>query len=455
VSVPYSFAASFEADVVALLVTSEAFYNRVGIHVDPARLRDEKAQVIAAAVRDVYETVGKAPGSLSVILQRLRDEHDRGKLPAAKLAACAEYLLDAIDRGLPPVDVAAHTVADHIRRDKQQEVLDQAFTTYAERGSMAEVARKMEATENIGKVDVSFGVGLDGFAEELDSMGVQQRLPIGFQDIDSEMGGGLARGEFGFWLAGTKVGKSMALVQNAVIGLCAGMHVAVATLELDAVKWRARVIGALTGTPYQDITKFGSKSVAFERYAAMRSDPSFGLGTIVTHKFGGHQTTLPDILDWVSREEDRAKKPVDLLVIDYADKLIGRDTRESDYVQMRDVYEGIRTWAEANLRWAWSASQARRVALGDMPTINDCADSQHKVRCTDLMVGLTRHPDDDNKVSAKVLALRNGEGDGAAAGPLPNGFEFGCFVRNVAVGVEVEEALAGNGKEAKDLGIFG
>lgn len=451
---PYPFDASFERDVVALLVTSDSFFARVGMHVDPARLRDAKAQLLAAAARDLYERVGKPPGSLSVVLQSLRVQHERGKLTAAKMAACADYLCDAIDAGLPDSDVAVHHVAEVLRRDQGQQVLDRAFDTFAERGDMRDVAREMEEVENIGRNDVSFGVGLDEFAAELDQLGVVERLPTGFRELDVEMGGGLARGEFAFWLAGTKVGKSMALVQNAAIGLYRGLHVAVATLELDVVKWRARVLGTITGTPYQDILRHASKSVAFERYADIKADPDFGFGRLSAHKFGGHQTTLPEVLDWVKREEDRHSQKVDLLVIDYADKLVGRDANDGDYTQMRDVYEGVRLWAHDTDAWAWSASQAQRIAMGEMPTINHCADSQHKVRVADMMVGITRMPDDENKVRAKALAVRNGSGDGAEAGPLPNGFEYGCFVLNVAFGVAEDAALTDGDDGSDGLGIF-
>src|SRR5690606_35945824 len=124
--------------------------------------------------------------------------------------------------------------------------------------------------------------------------------------------------------------------------------------------------------------------------------------------------------------------------------------RDGTYEQMRDVYEHIRVYTSERKINSWSASQAVRIPLGEMPTVNSCADSQHKVRITDGMLGITRHPDDDNKVSAQLLALRNAMGEGTEVGPLPNGFDYGCFVRNVASGVDVEEALV-NGP---DLGIF-
>ena len=448
----YPFDPSFEATVVALLVTSTRFFNRVGPHIDPARFKDEKSRLIAAEARALYEQIGKPPGSAAVVMQRLRAQHNSGKLNRAKLMACCDYLTEAEDKcdGIDP-DVAIHEVAEVLQRLGQQDALDSALTTYAEHGDMTNVAKKIEVVASIGKSDVSYGVGLDGFDEELEAMGAEDRLSTGFRELDVATEGGTARGEFWFWLAGPKVGKSMALVQNAVCMLMRGLHTAVATLELDENKWRARVLGALTGTPYQDILKYRKQSVAFARLRAMQDDPDINLGRLTVHKFAGHQTPTASMFDWVKREEDRTGIKVEGFVADYLDKAIGPDPKASEYLQMRDVYESTRIWTADQGAWAWSASQAVRIEVGEMPTVNSCADSQHKVRVTDGMVGITRLPDDENKVLAKILALRNGSGDGAEAGPVPNGFDFGCFVDNVVPGREVEKALT---EGDLDLGIF-
>lgn len=441
-SQPYPFDPEFEKTIVVLMVTSAQFFGRVGPHIEPDRFKDTKAQIIGAQCRALYERSGKPPGSLSVLLQLLRKEHDRGKLNRAKLGVCTDYLLDALDReDTPDPDVVAAEVAEVLQRDKHQEALEDAMTTYAERGDMTEVARKIEKVSAIGKVDVSYGLGLDSLADDLEAAGQQERMSTGFLDIDSEMGGGVARGEFWFWLAGPKTGKSMALVQNAVIMLLKGLHVCVATLELNENQWRARVIGAITGTPYQDILKYGRKSVAFARYAELVNDPDINLGRLSVKKFPGHQTPVTTAFDWVHREEDRSGVGCDAFIADYCDKFTGKNTKDDMYLQMRDVYESTRLWCENGNRWGWSASQAVRIELGEMPTINSCADSQHKVRVTDGMIGIARYPEEENKVGAKVLALRNGTGDGATAGPLPNGFDYGCFVKNCVPGIQVEEAL--------------
>jgi hypothetical protein len=448
----YSLDPRFEQEVCALLATNPTFWNRLGPHLAVEGFADARAKLVVEVCLEIYEQTARAPSSSAVVLQQLRRRYDTGKLKLSTLENCADYMDDALDKGLPELEVAISTLAACVKQVKNLELVDAAFVAQAGRAGLADVATRMQAVEDIGKVNVTYGVGLDGFAAELDAQGDIERLPIGFQALDAETEGGMARGEFGFWLAGTKVGKSMALVGNAVIGYMRGLNVYCATLELGTAKWRARLLGTVTGTPYQDIMKRRSQSVAFERLQAMREDgDTFGSFTI--NKFGGHQTNLAAVLEWVQREEDRTQRGCDLLVIDYADKLCGNNLKEGDYTQMRDVYEGIRLFAESRNIWAWSASQATRIAMGEMPTINHCADSQHKVRCTDVMVGITRYPDEDNKVGAKILAMRNGSGDGAEAGPLPNGFDFGCFVRNTSMVGTVEAALM-EGDDGDALGIF-
>ena len=307
-SSPYPFDPSFERAVVGLLVTSDRFFGLVGTYIDPARFKDERAQILAAAARDLYERIGKPPGSMAVVMQALRAQHEAGKLKSTRMSACADYLCDGMDEGLPDVDVATAQVAEVLKRLEQTATLDEAFNAHAQHGDMTVVAKKLERIQSIGKSDASYGATLDDFGAELDIRGKADRMSTGFRELDVATMGGPERGEYVFWLAGQKVGKTMCLVQNAAIGMLRNMHVAVATLEVDPAKWRARVLGTVTGTPYQDILKYGSKSVAFERYKAMMDDPEFALGRLAVHRFGGHQTDVPTVLDWVKIGRRRVGK---------------------------------------------------------------------------------------------------------------------------------------------------
>lgn len=447
VSEEYPFDPRFEQSVVALLVTSDRFWNRLGPFLEAERFKHKLAKLLVYEANEVFESAGKPPGSLSAVLQRLCARHDAGKLAMATIDLCVEYVLEA-DKVDPTVAVDSATAV--IKRIKNQETLDSAFTVHAERGSMSDIAAKFQSIENIGVVDMSLGCDMESLGEDIDKAGTIARLPTGFRGLDSGMGGGIPRGEFWFYLAGDKIGKSMQLTQTASIGCELGMFVACVTLELEVNKWRARVMATATGVPSQDIIEHGSKSIALETWGLRRKEADlFSRNTFRIQKFPGHQTPPSAVFDWVSRIEERETRAVDVLVIDYADKLTGKAS-DSDYIQMRDVYESLRQYAEDNHKWVISASQAQRIELGVMPSKIHCADSQHKSRVADGMIGLTRYEDEDNQVAAKVVISRN-VGDGYSDGPTPNGFAYGCFVRNAAKGVTVEEAL----KAEADLGVLG
>lgn len=425
---PYTFAADFERAVAALLCTSTRFFALVGPHLDPTRLANPHARLLATHARLVYDESGKGPGSAALAVQRLRRTHEQGKITLDAMIAATEYLCDAQDAGVPDVDLAVAEVRDVLQREAHRKAITTAAETFANRGSMLDVAKEIERAESIGREDATTGIELDDLQQALIDGGTIERFPTGILELDAATGGGLARGEFAFWLAAAKAGKSHALVQNAVIGVRNRLNVAAVTLELAPEKWMARAIAGITGTPVNDIIADPANSVAFKRYAELRQDGE--IGRLAIQKFGGHQTQLNDVIAWIERVEDKWNDSIDVLVIDYADKLAGNPSIGM-YEQMREVYEGIRLFCVERHIWGWTASQTKRVADGVVPSMNDGADSQHKIRVTDMAIGMARDPSDGNKISVKIVANRNGD-EGAEVGPLANGFAYGVLTEGVA-----------------------
>ena len=67
-----------------------------------------------------------------------------------------------------------------------------------------------------------------------------------------------------------------------------------------------------------------------------------------------------------------------------------------------------------------------------------------------MMIAMARDPRDDNKISTKIVANRNGD-EGAEVGPLTNGFMYGVLTENIArPDLLVAEALVPD----IDKGIF-
>ncbi len=122
------------------------------------------------------------------------------------------------------------------------------------------------------------------------------------------------------------------------------------------------------------------------------------------------------------------------------------------YVLNDEKQRGLRDYRYNFVKTKDQIAARLRHPAGQLALLNPRASSTHLTPLAPVRLPFAAIDfDDENKVRAKVLALRNGTGDGAEAGPLSNGFEYGCFVRNVAYGVQIEEALTST---EGDLGIF-
>lgn len=450
---------AFERELVAALVRSSGFYSRFAEYLEDDAFANLQAQTLLRGCRLYFDETHRGPGSDAIVFQRLQRLHEEGALSMDSFALAMEYaerLPEEFDE-----QAVSHEFSQVLKRRLGAETMDKAFMTFAQRGDMREIARRIEVVESIGNIDLSIGDDLDQLANDLASSSKVDRLSFGCFELDNRTGGGRIRGEFGFHLAPPKTGKSLTLVQDSVIGVRSGYNTLGVTLELPSDMWRARHLGGLTGTPVNDITSDPHNTVAWERREQLIDDymrKGQKLGKFLVKKLPGGATSLQDILNLVDRVEQHWGEPVEVLVVDYLDKTRGSNTNLGMYEQMLEVYEGTRLWAETNKRWACSASQAKgHVKEGEMPGLTDCADSQNKVRVTDWMTGIQKHISEDlrGNVSIQLLAGRNYE-ETEALGPFPRGSMFGTFFESVALpGSDVMRALQNASEEDIHGSVFG
>jgi hypothetical protein len=178
----------------------------------------------------------------------------------------------------------------------------------------------------------------------------------------------------------------------------------------------ARVIANLTGTPINDLLN-GRQQRAKQRLDQMV--PSMGMLTV--RYFAPKATKVEDIFRWVEQREAKVGRKMDLLIIDYIDKL-SSGTDESTYKAQGDIADHLRDFAMAKQIFLVSASQAKRPGGrgGGKATgldIGDVADSMGKVRVADVVIPIRK--DEENQTVDFFLGKhRLGEGR-RGTGPLP------------------------------------
>lgn len=422
----YGFEPEFERALITLCCSRPTMYGRVGSALDPEGIDSEVARLALQAARAIAEDLGRGPDKAVIVIQRLRRWQQQGRVTQEQIEAVNDLFDQAEDAGLPAEESIISEVAPVLRRRYQQAAVEMAMDEYAKRGDFAQVAQIIEKAQRVGEADTSVGTRLGSASfDAIEQIRHMERLPTGIPELDMVLDGGLWRGAEAMVVGGAGDGKSMFLSHQASEGLMLGLHVLMATLELPEAVVLSRIKSNLTGVPINNILD-GQMDVAKQRLENMSGQ----IGTCVVKYFSPHTTTVEDIKEWLKACEDREGRPVDLLVIDYADKLTAKVDRDSgEYKAMRVVYEGLRILAVDRKLWCWTASQKRRSAEKGKKKadVDDVADSIHKSRVADMVITLNARGDENDQLLFHVAKNRLGRSH-VSVGPLPHDFSCGRVV---------------------------
>lgn len=417
----YKLDPTFEETVVLALIRYPKFFGVVGHAIDPEALGKPLHALIVKTVRAVYKEIGHAP-SEAIIVQRFRRNVDDGLVTFDELQEAIDFFLDAPE-SIPSYSEIVNELTPIIRRKLEGAVVRTAMEEFARKGDFEQTEKLITAAKAVGKVDRNAGLRLDGGAfARITRLAKMDRLPIGLDDLDYGLDGGMPRGCLGIYAAGTGCGKSMFLSSLAAHALASNRTVRVATLELNEETWTARVIANLTGEPVTKILAGDFKDARRKlekRYAS--------LGSLVVKDFPAKLTSMLDIVQWDREESETDGSEGDLLIVDYVDKCRSHKREDqNEYAGQNTVAETLRVHAHEMKIWAWSASQPQRKAGKDKNRrieSDDLADSQGKARVTDLLITGTKNADGD-MLDYFVAKNRYGRGD-FAVGPIPHDWAHG------------------------------
>lgn len=414
---------AFEKQVVTLCCSRPRFYGRLRTGLDPECFSTPAAKLAMRACVTIAKELGRGPDSAIMVIQRLRRWMGEGKVTQAEIEEVGQIFDDAEDAGLMTEDGMLNEFAPVLRRRAEREAVQTAVSEYGKKGNIDAAFEQLSKARAIGTNDSSVGtlVGPGSFAQ-LERLKQVQRLPTGIIELDDVLGGGVMRGTEAMFLGGPGDGKSMALCQVAAEGARLGFHVGFATLELPEPIQLARIKANLTGLLIDDILDDPDSVHAQEALAKVQARPGFG--RIIVKEFSPMSTTVDDIRAWVKSVEEELGFPMQVVVIDYADKLVTGKDEDNAYTLGKMVFEGLRVFANETQRWLWTASQATRddgKKASKKLDIGDTADSMHKPRVADLVITLNAR-DEGTQMVFFVAKNRLGAAR-KTVGPLPVDWE--------------------------------
>lgn len=419
----YELAPDFERVVAIMAGTMPKFYGAVGHALQLDAIDQPACKTVIKAAMAVAKDQGHGPNSEVVLMQRLYRWRSEGSVTQDEINDVIDLFLDA-PKLPPPNDVIAE-LAPVLRRRMQSDAVRVAMDEYTRKGDFQVVTKIIAAASRIGSHDVSLGtrLGMASF-DEIARIRHLDRLPLGIDELDLGLGGGPPRGTLSAFVGGPGGGKSMMLSHSSAYSLASGLFVLYATLELSQAVVLARVMANLTG---QTIDSIMTGDDAVTRRMIMDMYPI--LGTFIVKDFPAKATTMQDIRQWVKECEESEGFPVDVVVIDYADKLKSHNRDDkNEYASMGTVYEDMRLFMFETAKWGLTGSQAKGKAAKEKRRrieIDDLADSMNKGRVLDLCVSI--NPLGDEELEYAVVKNRNGKAN-FTVGPLPHEWAVGSMV---------------------------
>jgi len=417
---PYGLDPAFERALVSLICQRPNLFGRIGTWIETEALGDASAQLLVQAAQLIASEVGSGPDSTLLVVQRLHRMLNAGQVTQEQINACSDLLDLADDFGLPDEAAVINEMVPTLRRRGEKTALYSAMDAFGKQQDLKKAVEQLGRVERLGTAlfDTGIRVGAGSF-ESIRRLHGLARLPMDVPEIDTLLEGGLWRKALGVVMAPPAGGKSIFLSHLAGAASRNGIRTAVATLELPEPIILARIKANLLGLPINDLLD-GFLDEAQRRMEIL----SPHLGLCVVKEFAPKATTVGDLTAWIKRVEDEIGDSIELLIVDYADKL-GTGKDESSYVAGGVVYEGLRYYAVENDKWVWTASQPRRSEKGARKRIelDQVADSMEKVRVADVVLTIT--PRNDGELLLYYLAKNRMGKTGASIGPLPHDFACG------------------------------
>jgi hypothetical protein len=424
----YGLEPRFEKIVTCMLALSPEFFSRVGEEINPKMLDVPECKLIADATRSIARE-HSPPSTPLVVIQRLRRWQQEGKVKHEEVLKCADLIDHVACSTLPDVDSLVSELAPILRRALHTEAVREIMQEFSNHGDMVKIEEKLSRARRIGVAESSNSItmGVDSF-KEIRALRYTERLSFGVFELDRLTDGGLWRGALGTVISGFGGGKSLVLSQIASQSFLDNYFVGLVTLELACGLVFARIKANLTGVPTNMIISGEGEDLAMDRLNNLVFEK--GCQGRFTMSYMNPGSAPEEVERWVIEEEKRARRKMDVVIIDYADELRSSDERDrNDYSGMKTVYRRLESIAKnekdpSHKRWCWTASQAKRKDKSQKRvTGNDIADSINKMRVVDMGVGVTLS-EDQSTADFSIEKYRLGRA-GTYTGPLPVELECG------------------------------
>lgn len=257
--------------------------------------------------------------------------------------------------------------------------------------------------------NVDFDINIKEVSEmfyEVSKPESRRAVPTGFDELDGALRGGLSPGEIGFIFGEIGSGKSWVLTQlgiNALKNKYNVLHISLENRTRDAV---LRYVSLINGVYVDNIPQQRDEmdkqlKTFFEKHNSHLWFEEFSTGGL----------TVSEIYGLVKRYQNKTKKKIHLLILDYIDILDLSMYKGEDWQKLRTASEEIRK-LEFDLDLAcWTATHFNAEGVNaEFKRLHQVAGGMNRFKVVDVILSFNRRPEsiDADRPTLQLVKNRNG-----------------------------------------------
>lgn len=384
---------AYQVRLIALMVKTPSFVGEYGRAIKPEWFDNKELQNITTAILQYYRQYHTSPTytDLRIYLERFVTKDKKVKKEYAR------YLKLIRQAGK---DGEMAFVHDHFKDFVEYSAMRQATLASAKAlqdGKWKIIPDLMREARNATAESIeALDYFDDGMLKRLETKIVRRTIPIGIEEVDSILGGGLARNELSVVIAPTGTGKSIMLTNigaHAVLKSLQAVHLFTEE-DMSHVtnRYDCRMLHANTNTVKRNVGKaFKTLKVIHER----------GGGLNIANCMGWDISTLRSYLF------DLDEKP-DVVCLDYADKLAPPSRYRERRFELEAIYNELILIAKDLDCQMTTASQTKAVAKKEkLLNPEDIGEAYFKAQLASNILALCQTTDERKNGDIRIYIAKS------------------------------------------------
>lgn len=387
----------FQTKLLSLMIRNKEFLKKYRYALKAEWFETEEQRTIAGIVFAYFDEYGESPDldTLEFLVCGIADD-------SANSTEDWKRLIRVIGT---QADDGLSYVFDHAAEFIQYRAYKEAIMLGArllEEGQYEKIPSAIRDAQKWGRESVPHVDFFSDIESWLRENEIRETIPTGILELDQILCGGPARGELSVVLAAPNTGKTIALINMASGALFSGKRVYHFHAEQTSGVIRARYTARLSNTPFKNIKDDPAK-MSKKLYAIQEKT---GCDLKISKCAGA---TIGALRAFIYKHDQP-----DVIVIDYADKLVSKSKYNDRRHEIAAIYDEMIQIADEFNCSILTASQTNRQAVGkEKVTIKDLAESFEKAAIADNIFALCQSEEERalNVMRIFLAKVRN-EDDG-------------------------------------------